>query len=31
VQEAAEAGPELEETCVVVIGKLGRHIYIVSR
>ena len=31
VQESAEAGPELEETCVVVISKLAWHIYIVSR
>jgi hypothetical protein len=31
VQEAAEAGPELEQTCVVGIGKIAWHIYIVSR
>jgi hypothetical protein len=31
VQEAAQAGPELEKTRVVRIGKIGRHIYIVSR
>jgi hypothetical protein len=31
VQEPAQAGPELEKTCVVGIGKIGSHIYIVSR
>ena len=30
-QEAAQAGPELEQTCVVLVGKIEGHIYIVSR